>query len=198
MKELICLIASIFCVWLNVGKVQAADVQPTSLEQRRQVAFVVIDNSGNVNESIFKDWRQQVRQGYKWPYYEIVDDLTPAAVAEEEIRAEGKSTSKLDLAVFKNIAEKAQVDVVALMIIRDMDVEMIHPLGFFRDDGPDRLCRVYANADMYVYKKDGDKMLKKILRHVKTTEEAIAEPPERVIKYAMRKLVNTMENRPQI
>jgi len=211
MKKLVLLLVSIGCLFLGSSLIYAQAAtpnikepagnvkqeEPAKVERKTEVpaAFVLLDRTGAVNTSIYNDWRQQVRQGYRWPYYELKDDMPLINTAEEVLAAEGKSTSKLDVATFKKIAEKTGVDVVALMIINCMDMQIIY-LDFRWDS--EQYARVVADADLYVYKKDGDKLLKKLVRYYDTSVLATADPPERIIKYAMRKLVNQMENRPQI
>ena len=51
---------------------------------------------------------------------------------------------------------------------------------------------------MFVYKKDGDKFLKKKLRERELKEIGTVEHPEETIKWELSKLVNTMEGRPII
>lgn len=172
---------------------------PAFAYEMKPVAFVVMDRTGEVTNEISLDWEQQVRQGYHVPYYSIVDNTMPTKVANEIIMGNGKNTAKLDSAILKKIAEEANVKVVTLMVIKEMKEMPLRNFGIinpWQDD--DDLTRVFTAADLYVYKLDENKMVMKILRSVVTENTALITPAKTVIKYEMRKLVNTMENRPQI
>ena len=66
------------------------------------------------------------------------------------------------------------------------------------DDDNSDWVRVYTSADIYLYKYAEDKMLKKHIRDVDTKETPNVTHPETLIKWELRKVANTMENRPQI
>ena len=69
--------------------------------------------------------------------------------------------------------------------------------GFvFRDD--DTYIKTSACADLFVYKKDGGKFLKKKLRERHLREMGNVDHPEETIKWELSKIVNTMEGRPII
>jgi len=192
MKKLLFLCLLIIC---SLGVVTtsafAYDMKP--------VAFIVMDRTGEVNNEILRDWEQQVRQGYHVPYYSIVGNTVPTQVANEIITVNGKNTAKLEPAILKKIAEKTNVKVVTLMVINEMKEIPLRESGFMSPwQDEDDLTRVFTAADLYVYKLDENKMVMKILRSVVTENTALITPAKTVIKYEMRKLVNTMENRPQI
>jgi len=192
MKKLLILCLFVLCF---LGVVTT----PALAYDMKPVAFIVIDRTGEVNNEIFRDWEQQVRQGYHVPYYSIVDSTIPAQAANRIIKGTGESTDKLEKATLKKIAEEANVKVVTLMVIKQMKEISLRNYGFMSpwNDENDS-TRVFAFADLYVYKLDEDKMGKKILRSVVTEDPALITPARTVIKYEMRKLVNTMENRAQI
>ena len=165
----------------------------------KPVAFIVIDRTGEVDNILFKDWEQQVRQGYHVPYYSIVDSKEPTRIAQELIAAKGEKTAQLDKKLLQQIATEAKVNVVTLMIIHKMTEVPLRGISWGNPwSDNDSLTRMYAFADMYVYKLDENKMLKKVLRSVVTDDAALITPAKTVIKYEMRSLVNTMENRPQL
>ena len=165
----------------------------------KPVAFIVLDRTGEVNSALFKDWKQQVRQGYHVPYYYIVNGKEAEHLALDIIMSKGKSTAQLDKSILRQIAEKAKVKVVTLLVVNKMEEVSLNSMGWGNPfyDAED-LTRVYAFADIYVYKLEENKMLKKVLRSVVTDNAALITPASTVIKYELRSLVNTMENRPQI
>lgn len=210
MKKQLVAFLSVVCLLAGVSNVFAAaqpkpspiakPAETTQVKYHQPVAFVVLDRTGQVNSTIFNDWKQQVKQAYRVPYYEINDTRDTNLLAQEVLASEGKSTSKLDVGALRKIAEKSNCDVVTLMVVKEMSEYIIHSMGGGGDDwdGPESYVRVDTAADLYVYKKDGDKLLKSIVYDSNTTDLSLETPPETVIRYAMRKLVNKMENRPQI
>lgn len=173
------------------------DVQEAKVQRMVPVSFIVLDQTGEASPAIRREWRQTVKQAYHVPYYTLLTDTKGEIAAQQLIGASNQSTSKLDAVLLGQIAEEAQAQVVALMIIHQMDQQMVQGMWHWHD-GPDTYIRTYTSADLYVYKKEGDKLLKKVIRDVSTREIGIDEKPERIIKYAMMKLVNKMENRPDI
>lgn len=189
-------------------RAQAADsmAQPATLPNAAQeakvqrmvpVSFIVLDQTGEASPAIRREWRQTVKQAYHVPYYSMLTDPKGEIAAQQLIGASNQSTSKLDAALLAQIAEEAKAQVVALMLIHQMEQQMVQGMWHWHD-GPDTYIRTYTSADLYVYKTEGDKLLKKVIRDVSTREIGIDEKPERIIKYAMMKLVNKMENRPDI
>ncbi len=94
------------------------------------------------------------------------------------------------------LAEQADVDVLVVAKINEMDDRMLPGSGNFRDSNV--YVEVLAVADLYIYKKDGDKFLHDKLRVRETKELGNYEKPRETIRWALSKLVNTMENRPII
>ena len=158
----------------------------------RPVGFVVIDQDGDVNGQVYKTWRQVVKWAYHFPYYQIIDGGTPQEFVSDAVR----SGVKLDKASLQALAEKSKVDVLVVARIYELD-EYIVTSMIFREDN-DTYVRTSACADLFVYKKDGDKFLKKKLRERELKEIGTVEHPEETIKWELSKLVNTMEGRPII
>ena len=158
----------------------------------RPVGFVVIDQDGDVNGQVYKTWRQVVKWAYHFPYYQIIDGGTPQELVSDAVR----SGVKLDKASLQALAEKSKVDVLVVARIYELD-EYIVTSMIFREDN-DTYVRTSACADLFVYKKDGDKFLKKKLRERELKEIGNVEHPEETVKWELSKLVNTMEGRPII
>ena len=158
----------------------------------RPVGFVVIDQDGDVNGQVYKTWRQVVKWAYHFPYYQIIDGGTPQELVSDAVR----SGVKLDKASLQALAEKSKVDVLVVARVYELD-EYIVTSMIFREDN-DTYVRTSACADLFVYKKDGDKFLKKKLRERELKEIGNVEHPEETIKWELSKIVNTMEGRPII
>ena len=158
----------------------------------RPVGFVVIDQDGDVNGQVYKTWRQVVKWAYHFPYYQIIDGGTPQEFVSDAVR----SGVKLDKASLQALAEKSKVDVLVVARIYELDEYIVTSI-IFREDN-DTYVRTSACADLFVYKKDGDKFLKKKLRERELKEIGTVEHPEETIKWELSKLVNTMEGRPII
>ena len=156
------------------------------------MGFVVIDQDGDVNGSVYKTWRQVVKWAYHFPYYQIIDGGAPQELVSDAVR----TGAKLDQASLKSMAEKSKVDVLVVARIYELD-EYIVNSGIFRDNA-DTYVKTSACADLFVYKKDGDKLLKKKLRERNVREMGNVEHPEETIKWELSKIVNTMEGRPII
>ena len=164
----------------------------------KPVAFVLIDYSQNVTQEDFLSWREQVRQAYHVPYYEIIKSSEPTDAAMKVIRESGLSTSKLDKQTLQKIAANIPAKVVVILGVNRMEERLVHSWGFYWHDEGDILQQVIVSADIYIYKEENDKMLKKKLRYFETEDIPISTPASDVIKYELRKLVNTMEGREQI
>ena len=158
----------------------------------RPVGFVVIDQDGDVNGQVYKTWSQVVKWAYHFPYYQIIDGGAPQELVSDAVR----SGAKLDKASLQALAEKSKVDVLVVARIYELD-EYIVTSMIFREDN-DTYVRTSACADLFVYKKDGDKFLKKKLRERELKEIGNVEHPEETIKWELSKIVNTMEGRPII
>ncbi len=160
----------------------------------KPVGFVVIDKTGGgVTGDVYSSWRQVVKWAYHFPYYKIVDDAQPQTVTAAVLREDVKVTKD----VLAALAEKSQVEVLVVAKVYDMDDYLISSGFGWRDDS-ETYVRVEAVADLYVYKKDGDKFLQKKLREREIKDLGNYEKPQETIKWALCKLVNTMEGRPII
>lgn len=164
----------------------------------KPVAFVVIDYSHNAVQEDLLSWREQVRQAYHVPYYEIIKSSEPTDAAMKVIRESGLSTSKLDKQTLQKIAANIPAKVVVILSVNRMEERLVHSWGFYWHDEGDILQQVIVSADIYIYKEENDKMLMKKLRYFETEDLPISTPASDVIKYELRKLVNTMEGREQI
>lgn len=164
----------------------------------KPVAFVVIDYSQNAGQEDFLSWREQVRQAYHVPYYEIIKSPEPTDKTLKIIQESGLSTSKLDKQTLQKIAANIPAKVVVILSVNRMEERLVHSWGYFWHEQGDLLQQVIVSADMYIYKEENDKMLKKKLRYYETEDIPVSTPASDVIKYELRKLVNNMEGREQI
>lgn len=67
---------------------------------------------------------------------------------------------KLDAASLAALAEKSKMDVLVVARIYEMDETLVSGWSMRFDD--DTYVRVAASADLFVYKKDGNKFLKNV------------------------------------
>lgn len=158
----------------------------------RPVGFVVIDQDGGVDGAVYKEWRQMVKLGYRFPDYQIIDGGEAQKLVSQAVR----DGVKLDAASLAALAEKSKMDVLVVARIYEMDESLVSGWGFRFDH--DTYVRVVADADLFVYKKDGNKLLKKRVRESGLREMGNYENPAETIKWQLSKLVNTMENKPII
>lgn len=158
----------------------------------RPVGFVVIDQDGGVDGAVYKEWRQMVKLAYRFPDYQIIDGGEPQMLVSRAVR----DGVKLDAASLAALAEKSKMDVLVVARIYEMDESLVSGWGFRFDH--DTYVRVAASADLFVYKKDGNKLLKKRVRESGLREMGNYEKPAETIKWQLSKLVNTMENKPII
>lgn len=158
----------------------------------RPVGFVVIDQDGGVDGAVYKEWRQMVKLGYRFPDYQIIDGGESQKLVSQAVR----DGVKLDAASLAALAEKSKMDVLVVARIYEMDESLVSGWGFCFDH--DTYVRVVADADLFVYKKDGNKLLKKRVRESGLREMGNYEKPAETIKWQLSKLVNTMENKPII
>lgn len=158
----------------------------------RPVGFVVIDQDGGVDGGVYKEWRQMVKLAYRFPYYQIIDGGEPQTLVSQAVR----DGVKLDAASLAALAEKSKMDVLVVARIYEMDESLVSGWGFRFDH--DTYVRVVADADLFVYKKDGNKLLKKRVRESGLRDMGNYDKPAETIKWQLSKLVNTMENKPII
>lgn len=155
----------------------------------RPVGFVVIDQDGGVYGAVYKEWRQMVKLAYRFPYYQIIDGGEPQTLVSQAVR----DGVKLDAASLSALAEKSKMDVLVVARIYEMDETLVSGWGMRFDN--DTYVRVAASADLFVYKKDGNKFLKKRVRESGLREMGNYDKPTETIKWQLSKLVNTMENK---
>lgn len=158
----------------------------------RPVGFVVIDQDGGVDGAVYKEWRQMVKLGYRFPDYQIIDGGEAQKLVSQAVR----DGVKLDAASLAALAEKSKMDVLVVARIYEMDETLMSGWSMRFDN--DTYVRVAASADLFVYKKDGNKLLKKRVRESGLREMGNYEKPAETIKWQLSKLVNTMENKPII
>lgn len=158
----------------------------------RPVGFVVIDQDGGVDGAVYKEWRQMVKLGYRFPDYQIIDGGEAQKLVSQAVR----DGVKLDAASLAALAEKSKMDVLVVARIYEMDESLVSGWGFRFDH--DTYVRVVADADLFVYKKDGNKLLKKRVRESGLRDMGNYDKPAETIKWQLSKLVNTMENKPII
>ena len=153
----------------------------------RPVGFVVIDQDGGVDGAVYKEWRQMVKLAYRFPYYQIIDGGEAQKLVSQAVR----DGVKLDAASLAALAEKSKMDVLVVARIYEMDETLVSGWSMRFDN--DTYVRVAASADLFVYKKDGNKLLKKRVRESGLREMGNYEKPAETIKWQLSKLVNTME-----
>lgn len=159
----------------------------------RPVGFVVMDHTGEVDGAMYKSLRSMVKMPYHFPDYKIIDGGLPQQVVTDVLRDDVKVDQKLMAA----LAEKSKVDVLVVARIYAMDERMVHGwIGSWEDN--DTYVAIEASADFFVYKKDGDKFLKKRLREREVREMGNSEDPRELVKWALSDIVNDMEGRPRI
>lgn len=158
----------------------------------RPVGFVVIDQDGGVDGAVYKEWRQMVKLGYRFPDYQIIDGGEAQKLVSQAVR----DGVKLDAASLAALAEKSKMDVLVVARIYEMDETLVSGWSMRFDN--DTYVRVAASADLFVYKKYGNKFLKKRVRESGLREMGNYEKPAETIKWQLSKLVNTMENKPII
>ena len=112
----------------------------------RPVGFVVIDQDGDVDGAVYKEWRQMVKLAYRFPYYQIIDGGEPQMLVSRAVR----DGVKLDAASLSALAEKSKTDVLVVARIYEMDESLVSGWGFRFDH--DTYVRVVADADLFVYK----------------------------------------------
>jgi hypothetical protein len=155
----------------------------------RPVAFVVLDQEGNVDAKIHRSWQQVVKWAYHFPYYQFVDEVEAYKTVSEAVRG----GAKLDKVTCAELAQACKADVLVIARVYELDEVMVSGWGFRRDF--ESYVRVAACADLLVYKQDGDKFLQKKLRERQLRESGNVEHPEEIVKWQLSKLVNTMEGR---
>ena len=184
-------IAFICCAFIGVTPraFAAFAEQPATL--------VVFDRSGNVTQSVYRSWREPVRWAYHFPDFKMVDNATAKAVAAEKIFTP-KGKVKIDAAVMQSIAEEAQLEALVLVMVDDLDSYMVNRFFGFRNDFDDTYIETIANADIYVYRHDGNRFSKQEVYERDVEPMGNQKDPVDIMKWAICKQVNLMEGRPII
>ena len=133
-----------------------------------------------------------VKLAYRFPYYQIIDGGEPQMLVSQAV----SDGVKLDAASLAALAEKSKTDVLVVARIYEMDETLVSGWSMRFDN--DTYVRVAASADLFVYKKDGNKLLKKRVRESGLRDMGNYDKPAETIKWQLSKLVNTMENKPII
>ena len=92
--------------------------------------------------------------GYRFPDYQIID----GGEAQKLVSLAVRDGVKLDAASLAALAEKSKMDVLVVARIYEMDETLVSGWSMRFDN--DTYVRVAASADLFVYKKDGNKFLK--------------------------------------
>lgn len=159
----------------------------------RPVGFVVMDHTSQVDGAMYKNLRSMVKMPYHFPDYKIIDGGLPQQVVTDVLRDD----VRIDKKAMSALAEKSKVDVLVVVRIYSMDERIVNGWAGSWEDN-DSYVLVEAIADFYVYKKDGNKFLKKRLRERDIKDMGNYEKPEETIKWALSDIVNDMEGRPRI
>ena len=134
-----------------------------------------------------------VKMPYHFPDYKIIDGGLPQQVVTDALRDD----VRIDKKAMSALAEKSKVDVLVVVRIYSMDERIVNGWAGSWEDN-DSYVLVEAIADFYVYKKDGNKFLKKRLRERDIKDMGNYEKPEESIKWALSDIVNDMEGRTRI
>lgn len=189
MKKIFAYVTLLLVLFFGIGTSQIAHADFAE----RPVGFVIVDKSGAVDGAVYKEWRAAVKWAYHFPDYQIVDSGEPQEIVGSVLRKNVKVTKEL----LANLAQESKVDVLVVAKIFDMSEYVVNGgFGLFEDDGP--YVRVVLYADLYVYKKDGNKFLKKRLRENELKDLGNYDKPAETVKWDLANLVNKMEGRPQI
>ncbi len=186
MKKLTLFLAVIFSLLIMVPVNVYADFA------ERQVGFVVIDKSGNIDGETYSSWRQVVKWAYHFPDYKITDSELPQKIVASALREDVDVNAEL----LRNLAEESKVDVLVVAKVYDLDDTIVSSgFGFHNDS---TYVRVAAVADLYVYKKDNNKFLEEKVRERELKELGNYEKPQHTLRMEISRIVNTMEGRPII
>lgn len=185
-------IRSLLLLGLFVVTTLAPNLASAFAEQ--PAAFILFDNTGYVTPKIHKMLREPVRWAYHFPDFALIDTDVPKKVAAENIFTNNGST--IDQSMLRKMAEDIPAEAVVLVMVHRMDQHLVQ--GFFWRGDHDTYVRTILDADIYVYRKTGDKFSKKRVRTNDIKELGNASVPEDDLKWAISKQVNLMENRPII
>ena len=188
MKKLFTVLTLLLVMIFGIGAPQTAQ----AAFDEKPVGFVVIDKSGNLDTATYKEWRTVTKWAYRFPDYKLIENGLPQEIVGSVL----SKKVKVDNALLKSLADESKVDVLVIVKVYDMNDTIISGFSSREDDGP--FVLVELSADLYVYKKDGDKLLKKRLRERELKDMGNYERPQVTIKWDLANLVNKMEGRPKI
>lgn len=158
-------------------------------QQVTQVAFIVLDGTGDVTPEMHRRWLYEVKDVYRLPKYAYLKDNKGYIAATQTIGGTNYNTGNLPVDVLEQIAKEANAQMVALMIIHDMSERLIHSWGPWDDE--DMYVRVYTSADLYMYKQDGQQMKKSNVRDISTYDMGNQTHSYEVIGKAMNRLAKS-------
>ena len=167
-------------------------------ERMLPVSFIVLDGTGTVNAAMRNDWMRMAKLTYHIPYYTFLTDNKGYLSATQLLGGTDQKTSNLSPALLGQIADEAGAKVVVLMVVHAMNEYLVHGGYWHHLDGPETYVRTDAIADLYVYKKDGDVMLRRLVRESNLNDLGQQEHPAYTIKYALNKLLSKMEGKEPI
>ena len=188
MKKLFTVLTLLLVMIFGIGAPQTAQ----AAFDEKPVGFVVIDKSGNLDAATYKEWRTVTKWAYRFPDYKLVENGLPQEIVGSVL----SKKVKVDNALLKSLTDESRVDVLVIVKVYDMNDTIVSGFSSREDDGP--FVLVELSADLYVYKKDGDKLLKKRLRERELKDMGNYERPQVTIKWDLANLVNKMEGRPKI
>ena len=188
MKKLFTVLTLLLVMIFGIGAPQTAQ----AAFDEKPVGFVVIDKSGNLDAATYKEWRTVTKWAYRFPDYKLVENDLPQEIVGSVL----SKKVKVDNALLKSLADESKVDLLVIVKVYDMNDTIVSGFSSREDDGP--FVLVELSADLYVYKKDGDKLLKKRLRERELKDMGNYERPQVTIKWDLANLVNKMEGRPKI
>ena len=188
MKKLFTVLTLLLVMIFGIGAPQFAQ----AAFDEKPVGFVVIDKSGNLDATTYKEWRTVTKWAYRFPDYKLVENGLPQEIVGSVL----SKKVKVDNALLKSLSDESKVDVLVIVKVYDMNDTIVSGFSSREDDVP--FVLVELSADLYVYKKDGDKLLKKRLRERELKDMGNYERPQVTIKWDLANLVNKMEGRPKI
>ena len=194
MLKLLTRIFLVLTLCLGLGMTQNAE----AAIHRQEVGFVVVDPHDLASRQDLAEWRSVVKWAYHFPYYRFADGMTERSM-KLALYGPELPVSKADLA---RQAEKHDLGAIVLVKVRRLSDRLVHRCGYgrWRDDGDDNgpYVELDVAVDLYVYKTEGDKLLKKRVRERGLKELGNYEEPAETVKWALCDLVNKMEHRPLI
>lgn len=189
MKKIVFLLITTLLLMLGMVTTAHADFP------ERPVGLVVLDHNSNVDADFYRqNIYAPVKWAYHFPYYKIqTGDELDSHVAT----VFNRPAIKINADFMKVLAEENKLDVLVVARVYEASETIVSGIGFRRwGNGP--YTRVICWADLYCYRLDKNKLLKKRLREDFLADGPNYESPREKIKWQLSKLVNTMEDRPII